>query len=360
MRLPGCVIPQTKMFQEQENFIMYNFHTNTSYPSSSLGDDRFWPAKEAQLQTPAREPLSACSHSLLHQEAFHHPIVWSRECGESYGITNDALFNKPLRAYLSFCTSESSYRVFLWPPSKLLISLNFGHGSDARGRPVLKVQNSQGPQQHLSEHARFSCPSDIFTLQIPRMPYKAPTVPVPFTSTYPLPFLPPPTLFVIALFTWTALQWSRCTCPLSNIWHLGPSLRGWLCKSSNALLKLARYSGGEACRKHHRWNRFRHPSHSERSNCREQRCLMTIFKYREKILTHRFWLYAPLCFTVYGWNSSSCRSHNVVPLILIHCVQVEPLLFLQKIDDLIVRHKLFSNLRYLLIHPPIYMRTLSF
>ena len=61
-------------------------------------------------------------------------------------------------------------------------------------------------------------------------------------------FLPPPTLFVTALFTWTVLQSSRCTCPLSIIWHLDISLGGWLCNSSNALLKLAQYSGRKGCR----------------------------------------------------------------------------------------------------------------
>lgn len=169
MRLPGCVIPPTKMFQEKGYLIMYNFHTHTSFPFSSLGADSLWSAKKAQLQTPAREPLSVCPHSLLHQETFHHPIVWSREWGDSWGITNDALFNKPLRAYLSFCTSAAHHlrvispRVLLWPPSKLFVSLNFGRCSDARESQVLKVWNSQGQEQHLNEYHILPSPV-IFAL----------------------------------------------------------------------------------------------------------------------------------------------------------------------------------------------------
>lgn len=55
------------------------------------------------------------------------------------------------------------------------------------------------------------------------------------------------TLFVIALFSYSLPQRSRCTCPLSNIWHLDLSLGGCLCNSSSTLLKLVQYSGSEAC-----------------------------------------------------------------------------------------------------------------
>lgn len=90
------------------------------------------------------------------------------------------------------------------------------------------------------------------------------------TSTHCAPswcFLPPPTLFVIALFTYTVLQWSRCTCPLSNIWHLDISPGKCLCNSSNALLKLAQYSGSEACRGSSQVKLFQASVWCRRSSC---------------------------------------------------------------------------------------------
>lgn len=116
-------------------------------------------------------------------------------------------------------------------------------------------------------------------------------------STHCVPFLPPPAPFVIALFTWTAPQRSRCTCPLSNIWHLGTSLGGWLCNSSNALLKLAQYSGSEACRRTSQVQLFRASVWFKRSSCHKQFLSIIVLLNGKKTHIIKFRCFSSLSFS---------------------------------------------------------------
>lgn len=226
IRLPACVIPLTETFQETGS----SSCAICAHPPATFFIIRSRQARSAESlggQTPARESESSSPHSLLEPRGLSLFICAVQS--ESSAITNDApstyLFQPCFSSAPQWPAILESSRWSPHTPTSLEALLPASwplltcQGCLKEGQCSVKWPGTCLPNSCTSTNIPFSVPGDSSILSRHRMQHTQPLVLQAPVSTHCLRSMcsvPPPTLFVIALFTYTVLQWSRCTCPLSN------------------------------------------------------------------------------------------------------------------------------------------------
>lgn len=196
---------------------MCNLHTHTPATFFIIRSRRIWSANKLSSQTSAGESESSSLHSLLEPR---HCSLFVCVVQRVFWDHKWCTIHKPVPAIFILHhpsgLTKTSFKAALLPAFRPLLTCK-GRLKEVQSSVLCVIARDVSPSQlHLRVHT-FSFPGDPFILHSHRTPHRKPcrssirlfwpTVFIPCVSS----LLP---LFVIALFTYTVLQWSRCTCPI--------------------------------------------------------------------------------------------------------------------------------------------------